>query len=134
MQNSEKDQVKAMLTSSIFALIGLLLVLPPYSGDSKWRSAQVSQSVQELEESMKTTYFNPPNTMKYASNIQVLEQNNFPDLARKYALEATSWNPESFDLWSLLYSVKNSSAEEKQVALENMKRLDPLNPDVIAAQ
>lgn len=134
MQNSEKDQVKAMLTSSIFALIGLLLALPPYSGDSKWRSAQVSQSVQELEESMKTTYFNPPNTMKYASNIQVLEQNNFPDLARKYALEATSWNPESFDLWSLLYSVKNSSAEEKQVALDNMKRLDPLNPDVIAAQ
>ena len=134
MQNSEKDQVKAMLTSSIFALIGLLLALPPYSGDSKWRSAQVSQSVQELEESMQATYFNPPNTMKYVYNIQVLEQSNLPDLARKYALEATSWNPESFDLWSLLYSVKNSSAEEKQVALENMKRLDPLNPDVIAAQ
>jgi hypothetical protein len=134
MKNSENDQVKAMLTSSICALIGLLLALPPYSGDSKWRSAQVSQSVQELEGSMQATYFNPPNSIKYVSNIQVLEQSNFPDLARKYALEATSWNPESFDLWSLLYSVKNSSAKEKQVALENMKRLDPLNPDVIAAQ
>jgi hypothetical protein len=45
-------------------------------------------------------------------------------------LEAVAWNPESFDLWKTLYLIRNSSAQEKELALDNMKRLDPLNPDV----
>ena len=63
-------------------------------------------------------------------NIQQLESSNLFDLSHKYALEAVKWNPESYDLWRILYFIKNSSAQEKALALENMKRLDPLNPDV----
>jgi hypothetical protein len=83
---------------------------------------------------MQITYFNPPNAMKYLTNIQTLEESQLFDLSRKYALEATSWNPESFELWKVLYLIKNSSAKEKALALENMKRLDPLNPDVTSIQ
>jgi len=122
------------LISSVFGMVGLLLAIPPYSADSKWRSAQVSQSVQAVEESMRQSYFNPPSTMKYISNIQILEQSNFPELAHKYTLEAIKWNPESFEHWKLLYLIRGSTSEEKQLALENMKRLDPLNPDVAGTQ
>lgn len=129
-KKAESQQMKAVLFSSSFGIAGLLIVLPPFTADSQWRNAQVAQSVQALEASMKESYFNPQNSMKYMTNIQTLEQSNFPDLARKYALEAVKWNPDSFELWKVLFLVANSTAEEKQLALENMKRLDPLNPDV----
>ena len=69
---------------------------------------------------------------KFLANVQAFEQANLTDLAHKYALEAVKWNPESFDLWKVLYLIQASTAEEKALAIENMKRLDPLNPDVTA--
>lgn len=129
-KNAESEQMKALLFSSAFGIVGLLIALPPFTADSQWRNAQVARSVEALEESMKSGYFNPPNSMKYMTNIQTLEQSNLPDLAHKYALEAVKWNPEAFELWKVLYLVRNSTEAEKLLALENMKRLDPLNPDV----
>jgi hypothetical protein len=119
-----------VISGAVGGLIGLLLALPPVTADSKWRSAQIARNLEKLEGSMDISYFNPPNSMKYLSNIQILEESQLFDLSRKYALEGTDWNPESFELWKVLYLIKNSSAQEKALALENMKRLDPLNPDV----
>ncbi len=130
LRNAESLHIRALLASGVFGLVGLVLALPPFTADSKWRSAQLARSVPLLEESMNPNYFNPQNSLKYMTNIQTLEQSNFPDLARKYALEAVNWNPDVFELWKLVYLIRNSSAEEKALALENMKRLDPLNPDV----
>ncbi len=110
--------------------IGLIIALPPLSADIKWRSAILTRTLPALEESMNASYFNPPNSMKYMQNIQTLEQSNLTELSHKYALEATKWNPDSFDFWKALYLVKNSTEREKAQALQNMKRLDPLNPDV----
>lgn len=114
----------------IAGLIGLILALPPFTADVKWRSAQVSKSVIQLEESLKPSYFNPATTNRYLTTVQIFEQNQFFDLSHKYALEAVKWNPESFELWKILYLIRNSTIDEKNKALDNMKRLDPLNPDV----
>jgi hypothetical protein len=130
--NSTDQQTKIVLSSSICGLVGLLIALPPFTADVKWRSAQVLRSVEALEDSMKPSFFNPPNLVKYLNNIQLFEENNLTDLAHKYAVESVEWNPESYDLWRALYFVRNSSPEEKALALKNMKRLDPLNPDVTA--
>ena len=83
---------------------------------------------------MEASYFNPQNSTRYQMNIQTLEQSNLFDLSHKYALEAVKWNPEAFDLWKVLYLIRDSTSEEKALALENMKRLDPLNPDVTSIQ
>jgi hypothetical protein len=81
---------------------------------------------------MKSSYFNPHNSVKFYTNIEGLENSGFPDLAHKYALQAIEWNPEVFTFWKLLYFIKNSTEEERTLAVINMKRLDPLNPDVTA--
>ena len=133
-KNASSEQARGTIFATIFGLIGLLIAIPPFSADTKWRTAQVSQNLPQLESSMQTSYFNPQNSMKYMINIQILEQSNFPDLSRKYALEAVKWNPESFELWKALYLIKNSTVAEKALALANMKRLDPLNPDVTSTQ
>lgn len=125
-----EQQAKPILLAFTFALVGLLVALPPFTADSKWRSAQLVRTVEALESTMEPGYFNPQNTTKYVSNIQNLEQNQLFDQAHTFALEAIKWNSESFDLWKVLYLIRNSTVAEKALALENMKRLDPLNPDV----
>ena len=62
----------------------------------------------------------------------LLEQSNFYDKSYKYAQIAVKFNPDYFDAWAQLYSLSNSTDAEKAQALENMKRLDPRNPDVLA--
>ena len=98
--------------------------------DTKWRSAQLARSATLVEDTMKPGFYNLQNSTKYLSNIQTLESSNLFDLSHKYALEAVAWNPEAFELWKVLFLLKNSTVEEKALALRNMKRLDPLNPDV----
>ncbi len=136
-KNSNKDAdayAKSLVSAAILGIIGLIIALPPFLADSKWRASQVSRDLNSLESTMKKSFFNPGHINKYLVNIQILEQSNYPDVARKYALEAVSWNPEAYDLWRILFLISGSTPEEKNLAIENMKRLDPLNPDVTSTK
>jgi hypothetical protein len=128
--NLKNRQPLGVMVATFSGLVGLLIALPPLTSDTKWRSAQLTRSAQAIEATMQSSYFNPENSTKYLNNIQALEASNLFDLSHKYALQAVKWDPESFELWKVLYLVKNSTAEEKAISLSNMKRLDPLNPDV----
>lgn len=125
---------KLVLVGALGALIGFILSLPPILSDAKWRSAQVARNLPNIEASMVSSYFNPQNTTKFLSNIQAMEASGLFELSHKYALQAVKWNPEAFDLWKVLYFIKNSTPQDKSTALSNMKRLDPKNPDVTATQ
>jgi len=119
------------LVAGVGAVIGLLIAVPPYSGDAKWRSAIASQNVEQVEAALVPSYLNPMNSYKYANAVQLLEGSKLNDLALKYAKIAVEFNPNHFDSWKLLYFIVNSSPEDKALALENMKRLDPKNPNVL---
>jgi hypothetical protein len=119
------------LLAGIGAVVGLLIAAPPYSADAKWRSALISQNVQKVEEALQPGYLNPMNSYKYANAVQLLESSKLYDLAYKYALIAVEFNPNNFDSWKVIYLITNSTAEDKARALENMKRLDPNNPNVL---
>ena len=131
---SQSIQPQSLLMGLTGGVIGLLIALPPLTADAKWRSAQLVRTVPAIEDSMQGGYFNPQNSMRYLTNIQTLEQSSLFELAHKYALEAVKWNPEAFELWKVLYLIRDSTADEKASALENMKRLDPLNPDVTSVK
>ena len=133
-QQARKPEVKptSVLFASVFGLVGLLVSLPPVSADTKLRTAQVSRDAAKLEETMEYSYFNPQNMQKFMSNIQAFEGSGLFDVSHKYALEAVSWNPEAFELWRILYLIKNSTDSERKLAVENMRRLDPLNPEIIS--
>ena len=124
----------SVVYATVFGLIGFLVSLPPVSADVKLRSAQVSRNAIELEKTMEPSSFNPLNSQKYILNIQAFEGSGLFELSHKYALRAVEWNPEAYELWRILYLIKNSTAVEKELAIKNMKRLDPLNPDVTATQ
>jgi hypothetical protein len=124
----------SVVYATIFSLIGFLITVPPFSADSKLRSAQVSRNAIELEKTMNPSYFNPLNSQKFILNIQNFESSGLFELSHKYTLKAVKWNPEAYELWRILYLIKNSTTAERELAIQNMKRLDPLNPDVTATQ
>lgn len=119
------------LIAGIGAVIGLLLASPPYSADAKWRSAISSQDAQKVEQALNPTYLNPENSYKYANASQIFEESKLYDLAYKYAKIGVEFNPDNFDAWRVFYTVSKSTPEDKALALENMKRLDPNNPNVL---
>ena len=131
----KKKQSETIFSSTLIAgigvVIGLLLASPPYSADAKWRSVTTSQDAGLVEEALIPGYLNPQNSYKYANAAQIFEGSKLYDLAYKYAKIGVEFNPGSFDAWKVLYSVSKSTPEEKALALENMKRLDPNNPNVL---
>jgi hypothetical protein len=131
----KKKQGETVVTSTLIAgvgaVIGLLISVPPYSADAKWRTALGSQDAQKVEAALIPGYLNPANSYKYANAVQLLESSKLYDLALKYAQIGVEFNPDNFDAWRVLYLITKSSPEEKANALKNMKRLDPKNPNVL---
>jgi hypothetical protein len=128
---SSETIFSSTLVAGIGAVIGLLIACPPYSGDAKWRSATTSQNVQKVEEALIPGYLSPQNSFRYSSAVQLFESSKLYDLAYKYAQIGVEFNPNNFDSWKVLYFISKSSPEDKALALENMKRLDPNNPNVL---
>jgi hypothetical protein len=128
---SSETIFSSTLLAGIGAVIGLLIACPPYSADAKWRSAITSQNVQKVEEALIPGYLSPQNSFRYSSAVQLLESSKLYDLAYKYAQIGVEFNPNNFDSWKVLYFISKSSPEDKALALENMKRLDPNNPNVL---
>jgi hypothetical protein len=128
--NSQGGYVSAQMVAGIGAVIGLLVAVPPYSSDSKWKTALGSGSVQEIEKVLEPAYLNPQNSSRYANVTQLLESNKFYDLAYKYAKIGVETNPDSFDSWKMLYYIQKSSPEDRELAKKNLLRLDPMNKNI----
>ena len=136
-KNRRKDQENVLspqLIAGIAMVFGLLITLPPMSADSKWYSATRSNSAAKVEAALIPSYFNPADSFRYAQAVELFQNSNLPNLAYKYALIAVKFNPDYFDAWKQLYLLPGVSVSDKSTALSNMKRLDPRNPEVIAAK
>jgi hypothetical protein len=120
------------LVGGIGVVIGALIAVPPMSADMKYKSALKAQNVQQVESALTPTYLAPRDSSRLAQAVLLLENSKLPDLAYKYAKEGVEFNPDYFDAWRVLYSVTKATQEDKDLALSNMKRLDPKNPDVLA--
>ena len=124
--------VAPQVTFLLGAVVGLIVLLPPFLADTQWRSAVKSQNLVEFEAAMKTGYFAPANTSKYVNAISIYDSNKYFGKAHALNVKALAFNPDSFTLWKLMYNRSNSTPAEKAEALQNLHRLDPHNADVTA--
>jgi O-antigen ligase len=124
--------VSPQLVAGLGVVVGLLVAVPPLSADMKWRAALDSKDANKVMAALEPSYLNPSDSMRYAQAAQLFASSNLGDQAREVAIKAVKFNPDYFDAWKIVYYLSNSTTEEKAKALENMKRLDPLNPDVTA--
>ena len=130
-QSSTAGVISPQLVGGIGALIGVLIAVPPLSADTKWRSAVDSKDSNRVMAALEPGYLNPMNSARLAQAVQLLANNNLLNEARKIALQGINFNPGYFDAWRMIYLLPNSTEEEKAKALQMMKTLDPLNPDVV---
>lgn len=140
ISSSKKSNKKPQGNTSLFSpqlvggiggLVGILIAVPPMSADMRWKSALVSRDVQKVEQALVPGYLQPLNSAKLAQATQLLEQSKLGDLAYVYAKKGVEFNPDYFDAWKVMYFASKSTEEDKALALKNMKRLDPFNPDVL---
>ena len=122
--------VSPQLVAGVGVLIGSLISVPPLSADIKWRSAMDSRDGNKVIAATVPSYMNPADSQRLAQAVQLFGNSNLADQARQVALKGVAYNPDYFDAWKFLYSLSSSTTEERALALKNMKRLDPLNPDV----
>jgi len=125
-----KNIVSPGLVAGLASVVGLLIAVPPLSADMKWRTAQISQSAAQLENSLQASYLNPLTTFEFANIVGVFESNGLTDLSHTYGLKAVAFNQDSYESWRNLYQLSKTTEQERALALSNMKRLDPLNPNV----
>ena len=120
------------LVGGIGLVIGGLIAVPPLSADMKWKSAIKAQNLQQVQIALTPSYLTPRDSARLAQAVIMLENSKLGDIAHQYALEGVKFNPDYFDAWRVLYGSSKATEAEKAQALENMKRLDPKNPDVLA--
>lgn len=127
---TNSDAISPGLVAALASVMGLIIAAPPLSADTKWRSAQISQSAEQFEEALQPGYLNPNNSYELNSIVGVFEANGLTDLAHLYGVKAVKFNPDNYESWRILYLLSKSTNDERALALSNMKRLDPLNPNV----
>jgi hypothetical protein len=136
VSSSKRSKTKQSVGLSLFtvgalgAVTGLLIAVPPYSSDVKWKSALGSGSIEQVEAALKPGYLNPQNSFRYANVVQLFETNKLYDQAYKYAKIGVEFNPDSFDAWKMLYYIQKSTQEDRELAKTNLQRLDPLNSKI----
>jgi O-antigen ligase len=107
-------------------IIGCLVSLPPYISASKFYEGMKTSDARVVNAS---AYLNPLDSRRMLYAASVLERNKFYKEAHEITIRATQNFSDSFEVWSFLLSLTNSTEQDKAKAKAEMKRLDPLNPD-----
>jgi len=108
-------------------LLGTLVGIPPYLASAKHKSALETSNPIVIQEAAFIWPIDPSRMIQVAL---ILNNNKFESEALKVTLDATSRFPDNYVVWAALNFMKSASDEQRKLALSQMKRLDPLNPNL----
>jgi len=123
--------VSPQLIIGVGLALGFIISVPPMSSDARWFTASQSRDLVKFKESLESSYLFPMNSPRLANAALILQESNLLDDSREYALRGIAFNKNYFESYLVLYINPKASEPEKAMAMENMKRLDPKNPDVL---
>ena len=135
-QNSKKGRVAGKpaksSAGSVVALfvafvLGVLVGMPPFVASAKYKSALQTGNPKIIQEA---AYIWPLDPSRMSQVAMTLNANNLESNGLKVAVDAVANFPDSYAAWGTLNAMKSATAEQKAQALKQMKRLDPLNPDL----
>lgn len=131
-RNVKKSEGVKMAPATLIAApvglaIGLLVGLPPYIASTKFKSAITVSSADSIEQS---AYFWPEDQMRFGQVAIVLKTNNLDSRAQEVINDGLEKFPNEFELWSVLSELSTATPEQITEAKKQMKRLDPLNPEL----
>jgi len=101
------------------------------SSDARWFTATQSRDLAVFKNALVSDYLHPTNSQRIANAALILQNSNLTQEAHQLILEGIKFNPDYFESYLVLYNLTNASESERKYAMQNMKRLDPNNPDVL---
>lgn len=122
-------QTSAATSVAIFVglIVGVLVGMPPYLASAKYKSAIETGNPQVIQDA---AYIWPTDPSRMIQVAMTLNENKLEDQGLQVAQDAVERFPENFGVWATLNSMNKASVEQKAEALAQMKRLDPLNPNL----
>ena len=108
-------------------IIGVLVGMPPYLASAKYKSALETSNPAVIKESAYTW---PLDSLRMIQVSRTLNDNKLEKEGLSVAEDAVKRFPEKYEVWETLYLMNSATGAQKADALAQMKRLDPLNPNL----
>ena len=124
---TKKSDSKALIGICVGGVVSLLLVVPALNASVQVRNASKATDPKAVQ--------NVANIWPHSSAVQfevayILSKAKFEDLALEILDTGLSESPDYFAMWRLLSEIPTATEEQKAEARRQMKRLDPLNPNL----
>jgi O-antigen ligase len=133
-KKSGKSATKPVQTSAatplaIFVglIVGVLIGMPPYLASAKYKGALETSNPTLIQEA---AYIWPIDPSRMIQVAMTLNENKLEAQGLEVALDATKKFPNNYSVWATLDAMKSATPDQKAEALAQMKRLDPLNPNL----
>jgi len=124
---AEKLPASALLIAFVASGIGLAVSLPPYLAANKYYKALQSGDVKVIQ---SAAYLKPYDRNRFSYTVQILTQNKFEKEALLVLADVAKIYPDSFEIWQRWTQIPLATPTQIIKAKAEMKRLDPLNPDL----
>jgi O-antigen ligase len=127
--SSEKVTVdRDILLFSLFGLIiGALIAIAPFRNSVELRQLSIETTLVQLDELTMRSTINPEISVFIAQN---LVDKKFEENALKIIRNTVKNYPDNYFAWKLLSLIPSATPQEIALAQVQMKRLDPLNPEL----
>ena len=108
-------------------IIGLVMAVPPLAASINYKSARESGKVQILIDS---AYKKPLEVTRMGEIAVILNDNKLVKESVKVITDAAKEFPDYYGIWAVMAQLPGVPAEQVAQAKAQMKRLDPLNPNL----
>jgi hypothetical protein len=108
-------------------IVGLLISLPQLLADTNFRSGLKSGNINVILENLDSW---PQSSERYNLTAAIFLENGLIDQAKLSIFKGLNFNPNNLQAWLFLYKLPNISESDRDRAILNIKRLDPLNSNI----
>jgi hypothetical protein len=108
-------------------VIGVLVGMPPYLASVKYKSSLETSNPTVIQEA---AYIWPLDATRMIQVSITLNDNKLVSQGLEVAIDAAVAFPDNYEVWKALNGMQSATTEQKAEALAQMKRLDPLNPNL----
>ena len=115
------------LFSLLFLLVGAVISAPVLLSSINYKNALESSNQGRI---VASAFLKPYEETRMGEVALILNQNNLNKESLALSQKIVARYPDSFEGWRLISQLSPEGSEEKAQAIREMKRLDPLNPDI----
>jgi O-antigen ligase len=122
-----KASAATTLAMFVGLIVGVLVGMPPYLASAKYKGALETGNPTVIQEA---AYIWPVDPSRMIQIAMTLNENKLEAQGLTVAIDGATRFPDNYGVWATLNSMNSATAEQKAQALVQMKRLDPLNPNL----